>query len=91
MIAGVFYLHEGSGKTRKTGADKVADGEKMDRLGAQAFPPMPAERADNGGDGIFVNTGLLVQDFFITGMLLIGFRNRSLNFQGDLGIRDHRV
>lgn len=51
---------------------------------------MQPERADNGRNGIFINTGLPVQDLLITGSIFIRCCNGGLNIQGNLGIRDNR-
>ncbi len=64
---------------------------KRDRLGAQAFPPMPPEGTDNRGNGIFVNTGLRAEDFLIAGAVFIRLCNGGMDFQRDLGIRDNRT
>jgi len=50
---------------------------------------MQPEGTDNGGNGIFVNTGLGVQDILITGGVLVRLCNGDLDFQRDLGIRDN--
>ncbi len=63
----------------------------MDRLGAQAFPPMPPEGTDNGRNGIFVNTGLRAQDFLIARAISVSFCNGGVDFQRNLGIRDNRT
>jgi len=50
---------------------------------------MQPEGTDNGGNGIFVNTGLGVQDFLIAGAVLVRLCNGGVDFQRDLGIRDN--
>ena len=50
---------------------------------------MQPEGTDNGGNGIFINTGLGVQDFLIAGAVLVRFCNGSMELQRNLGIRDN--
>ena len=90
FVAGIFYLHEGPGETGEAGTDQPGKREKRDRERAQAFPEMAAEGTDDGGDGVFIDTGLLLKDLPVTGRFLITPGNGRLHFQGDLGVRDDR-
>ena len=58
-------------------------------LGTETLTPVPPVRADNGGNGVFVNAGLGVEDSAVARSFLITVSDGSLYAERDLGIRNN--
>lgn len=73
----------------ETAADKVREGRKGKLPVSEPLPPAEAVRTEEGGNGIFINEGVICEDMPVTGSILITLGNRGLDRERDLGIRDN--